>query len=78
MSMMDLFRQEAEIHCETLTDNLLALEKNTEDPDALAALMRAAHSIKGGAAMMGFQSLSHLAHRLEDFFKVLKVIVIRI
>jgi len=35
-------------------------------------LLRAAHSIKGGAAMMGFQTLSHLAHRFEDFFKVLK------
>jgi len=34
--------------------------------------LRAAHSIKGGAAMMGFQTLSHLAHRLEDFFKVLR------
>ncbi|MGB3421924.1 MAG: hybrid sensor histidine kinase/response regulator [Dolichospermum sp.] len=34
--------------------------------------MRAAHSIKGGAAMMGFSVLSDLAHRLEDAFKVLK------
>ncbi|PSO90068.1 MAG: hypothetical protein BRC43_03305 [Cyanobacteria bacterium QS_3_48_167] len=34
--------------------------------------MRAAHSIKGGAVMMGFQTLTHLAHRLEDSFKVLK------
>ncbi|PSO80643.1 MAG: hypothetical protein BRC41_16965 [Cyanobacteria bacterium QH_9_48_43] len=29
-------------------------------------MLRAAHSIKGGAAMMGFQTLTHLAHRLED------------
>jgi chemosensory pili system protein ChpA (sensor histidine kinase/response regulator) len=35
-------------------------------------LLRAAHSIKGGAAMMGFETLSELAHRLEDLFKVLK------
>jgi len=33
------------------------------------AVLRAAHSIKGGAAMMGFQTLSHLAHRFEDFSK---------
>ncbi|PSF37949.1 hybrid sensor histidine kinase/response regulator [Aphanothece hegewaldii CCALA 016] len=36
------------------------------------AVLRAAHSIKGGAAMMGYQTLSDFAHRLEDFFKVLK------
>jgi len=34
------------------------------------AVLRAAHSIKGGAAMMGFQTLSHLAHRFEDFFSI--------
>ena len=36
------------------------------------SMLRSAHSIKGGAAMMGFQTLSTIAHRLEDFFKVLK------
>jgi chemotaxis protein histidine kinase CheA len=33
--------------------------------------LRAAHSIKGGAGMIGFRTLSALAHRLEDSFKVL-------
>jgi len=33
---------------------------------------RAAHSIKGGAAMMGFETLSDMACRLEDLFKVLE------
>lgn len=68
MSMMDLFRQEAEIHCETLTDNLLELEKNTEDPDALAALMRAAHSIKGAARVIDLLVVVGLAHAMEDVF----------
>jgi chemosensory pili system protein ChpA (sensor histidine kinase/response regulator) len=36
-------------------------------------ILRAAHSMKGGAAMMGFQALSELAHRLEDFVKILQV-----
>ncbi|NJK41742.1 MAG: hypothetical protein HC934_11075 [Acaryochloridaceae cyanobacterium SU_2_1] len=43
------------------------------DRQQLDAVLRAAHSIKGGAALMGFMALSHLAHRMEDFFKVLKV-----
>ncbi|HEJ83357.1 MAG TPA: hybrid sensor histidine kinase/response regulator, partial [Desulfobacteraceae bacterium] len=68
MSMMDLFRQEAEIHCATLTDNLLALEKNAEDPEALAALMRAAHSIKGAARVIELHIVVGLAHAMEDVF----------
>lgn len=40
--------------------------------ERMDAVLRAAHSIKGGAAMMGFQILSQIAHRLEDCFKVLK------
>ncbi|OLP17825.1 hypothetical protein BST81_12220 [Leptolyngbya sp. 'hensonii'] len=39
---------------------------------AMDAVLRAVHSIKGGAAMMGFDRLSQLAHRFEDFFKVIK------
>ena len=70
MSMMDLFRQEAEIHCATLTDNLLALEKNAEDPEALAALMRAAHSIKGAARVIELHIVVGLAHAMEDVFAV--------
>ncbi len=68
MSMMDLFRQEAEIHCATLSDNLLALEKNTEDQEALAALMRAAHSIKGAARVIDLHIVVGLAHAMEDVF----------
>jgi two-component system sensor histidine kinase and response regulator WspE len=68
MSMMDLFRQEAEIHCATLSDNLLTLEKNSEDPEALAALMRAAQSIKGAARVIELHVVVGLAHAMEDVF----------
>lgn len=34
-------------------------------------IMRAAHSIKGGAASLEFNTIKTLAHRLEDFFKAL-------
>ncbi|GAB4343273.1 MAG: hybrid sensor histidine kinase/response regulator [Desulfobulbaceae bacterium] len=68
MSMMDLFRQEAEIHCETLSDNLLVLEKNPEEQEALAALMRAAHSIKGAARVIDLHMVVGLAHAMEDVF----------
>lgn len=68
MSMMELFRVEAESHCSTLVDELLALENNPTDPDALATLMRAAHSIKGAARIVNLELLVELTHAMEDVF----------
>ena len=31
-----------------------------------------AHSVKGGAAMLGLHSIQRTSHRLEDFFKLMK------
>jgi chemosensory pili system protein ChpA (sensor histidine kinase/response regulator) len=38
----------------------------------LNEIFRAAHSVKGGAAMLGLHSIQQTAHRLEDSFKDLK------
>lgn len=44
-----------------------AAQGNLPDADALRAIRRAAHSIKGTSASLGFPFVSTLAHRLEDF-----------
>lgn len=67
-SMLDLFRVEIETHVATLNDGLLVLESNPEVTESLEALMRAAHSIKGGARIMGLTPLVQLAHTMEDCF----------
>ena len=66
------FLEEAEDYLTTIEAVLIGLETALVSNQQMDAVLRAAHSIKGGAAMMGFQTLSHLAHRLEDFLKVLK------
>lgn len=66
------FLEEAQDYINTIESAMLELATAHIDDNQMDAVLRAAHSIKGGAAMMGFQTLSHLAHRLEDFFKVLK------
>lgn len=66
------FLDEAQEYVTTLETCLLGLA-NTLDADTVNEALRAAHSIKGGAGLMGFQVLSDLAHRLEDGLKVLKV-----
>ncbi|ACB53665.1 CheA signal transduction histidine kinase [Crocosphaera subtropica ATCC 51142] len=66
------FLTEAQEYLNNLESGLLGLGTHGIHRQQIDRLLRAAHSIKGGAAMMGFQSLSDIAHRLEDFFKVLK------
>ncbi|HLO85151.1 MAG TPA: hybrid sensor histidine kinase/response regulator [Nostocaceae cyanobacterium] len=67
------FLEEATDYLNTLEAILLEIDTGKHiDLEKINAALRAAHSIKGGAAMMGFKVLSDLAHRLEDAFKVLK------
>lgn len=66
------FLDEAREYLATLETCLVGLPQNF-DANRINEALRAAHSIKGGAALMGFQLLSDLAHRLEDVLKVLKV-----
>jgi two-component system, chemotaxis family, sensor histidine kinase and response regulator PixL len=67
------FLEEATDYLNTLEGVLLELNSNSRiSLEKINAALRAAHSIKGGAGMMGFRALSDLAHRLEDSFKVLK------
>ena len=67
------FLDEAEEYFDRIESNLLGLSDTPVDPEKVDLVLRSAHSIKGGAAMMSLNSLSHIAHRLEDFFKILRV-----
>ena len=51
--MLDLFRLEAENQAQVLTAGLLALERDPTAADQLEACMRAAHSLKGAARIVG-------------------------
>jgi len=66
------FLEEAQEYLDTIESVLLGLAGSHIDGQQMDAVLRAAHSVKGGAGMMGYQTLSQLAHRLEDSFKVMK------
>lgn len=66
------FIEEAREHLETIEKGLLELQSTMNDQEQLNELFRAAHSVKGGAAMLGFGSIQKTAHSLEDCFKILK------
>jgi two-component system sensor histidine kinase and response regulator WspE len=67
-SMLDLFRMEADSQTQILTDGLLAMERLKDDASAVESMMRAAHSIKGAASIVGLEVVVQLAHGMEDAF----------
>jgi chemotaxis protein histidine kinase CheA len=67
-TLFELFGGEMETHVPTLTAGLLALEKDPQVPGQIEAVMRAAHSIKGAARIVGQEQIGEIAHVMEDSF----------
>lgn len=65
-SLLELFSLEAEAQTQVLSAGLLALERNPAQPDQLEACMRAAHSLKGAARIVGIDAGVSVAHVMED------------
>ena len=70
--ILRFFIEEAKEHLDTIEQGLLHLEATIADNEAMNHLFRAAHSIKGGAAMLGYDSIHKTGHYLEDYFKLIK------
>lgn len=76
--ILGYFIEEAKEHLDTIEQGLVDLAATMADPERVNELFRAAHSVKGGAAMLGFDSIQKTAHHFEDCFKVLKEHPVRI
>jgi two-component system sensor histidine kinase and response regulator WspE len=68
LSMLELFRMEVETQSTVLTEGLLGLEGDADSTPQLEELMRAAHSLKGAARIVGRQAAVRVAHAMEDCF----------
>jgi two-component system sensor histidine kinase and response regulator WspE len=68
LSMLELFRAEAETQTAILTSGLLELERGHEAARQLEILMRAAHSFKGAARIVNLPAAVRVAHAMEDCF----------
>jgi chemotaxis protein histidine kinase CheA len=66
------FIEEAQEHLDVVEQGLLDLGEVIKDADRVNEMFRAAHSVKGGAAMLGFESIQKTAHELEDCFKIMR------
>jgi two-component system chemotaxis sensor kinase CheA len=70
--VVDIFFEEA---AELLADfeaGLLELEGTQGEPELLHRIFRAAHTIKGNAAMLGFDAIARFTHGLESLLDALR------
>jgi chemotaxis protein histidine kinase CheA len=72
------FVEEAREHIQKLNESLLNLEKNSEDSEAVNAIFRSAHTIKGSSKMLRLNAINEVAHKLEDALVALREKKIRL
>ena len=63
---LQTFRAEAEERLHNLAEGLMIPENAPGDEELLKKLFREAHTLKGAAGMMGFDTVRDLSHRVED------------
>ena len=65
--VISYFAPEAQEYLESLETDLLRMDKDAANPDTIHQLFRTAHTLKGSAYTVGFQSIGDLTHHIEDF-----------
>ena len=70
----DAFLEETKEHLQTLTESLIELENadDASEQELLNRAFRAAHTIKGMSASMGFRNMEQMCHSLEDILDALR------
>jgi len=66
------FFSEAQMQVDTLEQNVLVLENEGANKDAVDEIFRAAHTLKGGSATVEMMELSHFTHLVEDVFDAIR------
>ena len=65
---LEIFLDESNEHLQTLSDQLIILEKEPDNSDTINEIFRAAHSLKGLAGTMGYKRMQNLTHDMENVF----------
>ena len=61
-----VFFEESQEHLDEMEHLLMNLDLDEPDPEDLNSIFRAAHSIKGGSGIFGFDALTGLTHVMEN------------
>ena len=68
---LKIFLEEAEEQLQLLDDEVIQLEKEATE-EGLATIFRAAHTLKGSSAMLGYTTMSRVAHAMESLLDKLR------
>src|SRR5215469_2667786 len=66
------FFAEAQMQVDTLEQNILVLENDGSNKDAIDEIFRAAHTLKGGSATVEMMELSKFTHLVEDVLDAIR------
>src|SRR5215831_17043151 len=67
--LLGVFREQALTVLEDMSQDILSLEHNNADAEAMARLRRSAHTIKGDSACIGLDGITEVSHRMEDLIE---------
>ncbi|NLW56915.1 MAG: chemotaxis protein CheA [Firmicutes bacterium] len=69
---LNVFMDECYEHLQVLNQSLLTLEKEPDNSELLNSIFRAAHTLKGASATMGFNKMASVTHAMEDVLSLLR------
>jgi two-component system chemotaxis sensor kinase CheA len=69
---LPMFLAEAREHLQELSLAVVRIEERPDDSETIDEIFRAAHSLKGMSATMGFDRIAALTHNMEDVFELLR------
>ena len=67
-----VFLAEADEQLQYLEDGLLELEQSSNDPEVIAQIFRAAHTLKGSSATLGHDKMARLTHSMESVLDLVR------
>ena len=69
---LDMFIEESKEHLQACSEQLLALEDNPDDLAIVNEVFRAAHTLKGMSATMGYEDIADLTHKMENVLDAIR------
>jgi two-component system, chemotaxis family, sensor kinase CheA len=67
-----VFLEETDEELKLLDEDLILMEKSGVKPEIIQEIFRAAHTLKGSSAMLGYEPMSKVAHMMEAIFDLLR------
>jgi two-component system, chemotaxis family, sensor kinase CheA len=69
---LSVFLEETDEELKLLDEDLILLEKSGLKPEIIQEIFRAAHTLKGSSAMLGYKEMSQVAHAMETILDMLR------